>query len=357
MNKEDLLQQVNSVTNFTDYFALCKDAYLFLQEQPPEKLPEMLVWFFSEAASKYCNPKEGEFEQVVLYSLKYKKLVTGLVDAFSTKGCPESLYYQKLWDCLEVLLHDASPEERAYCLLAILQDERTPYYEMPEGLRMSEEEFGKVRGAILSSIQKLDFILWLPAYRRTEETSRIIHLLENLENREQKSVFLCVLWGRYKERWEKDNANRLGREAEKPRKDTPKSDTEGKDDPFFPKSTEPEEGEGSPVEIIPCPYPALNGDEYDFALFQKGESVYLSDRGKTLAKLNKIFDLHEPDVVKNLKRIVGHYKVMMQGNEFVIYIDKWSGNTNEDENEDLKKAKLTLFSCVSFMLNMKIFYV
>ena len=348
MNKENLLQQINSATSFSDCFALCKAAYLFLQKQPPEKLPEMLVWFFSEAASK---KQEGESE----HSHKYKKLITGLVDVFSANGYPEFQYYQKLWVGLEDLLHDASLDERAYCLLAILQDERTPYYEMPEGIRIPNEQFKEIVYAIRPSIQKMEFALQLSTSHKTEWASRIIHLLDNLENNVQKSVFLVCLLIYFENRWEKRNTNRPDREIEKSRKDTPKSDKAEKDDTFLSKSTMPEEREDPP--IISCPYPTLNGDEYNFALFKKGENVYLSDRGKTLAQLDKIFQLDEPDVVKNLKRILDQYKVTMQGKEFVIYIDKWNGNTNEDENEDLKKAKLTLFSCVSFMLNMKIFYV
>ena len=88
-----------------------------------------------------------------------------------------------------------------------------------------------------------------------------------------------------------------------------------------------------------------------------GEDVYLTDQGKTLEQLDEIFVLSEPDVAKNLNAILNQYKVSKQGNEFGIKIDSWDRDANAEENEEIKGAKLALFSCVSFMLNMKIFYV
>ena len=95
----------------------------------------------------------------------------------------------------------------------------------------------------------------------------------------------------------------------------------------------------------------------NFAAQMRGEDVFLSDCGKTLKALDKIFELKEPDVIKNLIAILKQYGAIKQGDEFVVKIETWNGNTNENENENLKKGILSLFSCVSFMMNMKIFYV
>jgi len=108
-------------------------------------------------------------------------------------------------------------------------------------------------------------------------------------------------------------------------------------------------------------FPSLKDDkfihEYEFALIQRGEDVLITDQGKTLEYLDKIFELGEPDVIKNLVAILRQYGVKKVGNEFLIKLDSWDGNTNEDENEELRSKKYAFFSCISFMVNMKIFYV
>ena len=104
-------------------------------------------------------------------------------------------------------------------------------------------------------------------------------------------------------------------------------------------------------------YPDINGEQYEFALVMKGEDILISDQGKTIERLDQLFELSEPDVIKNLVAIIKQCGAIKQGKEIVIKIEEWNGNTNEEENEALKKARLALFGCVSFMLNMKIFYV
>lgn len=104
-------------------------------------------------------------------------------------------------------------------------------------------------------------------------------------------------------------------------------------------------------------YPDLNNEKYEFALIKRGEEVLLTDQGITLERLDQIFELREPDVIKNLVAILRQFGGRKIGNLFAIKLENWDGNTNEEESEALKKARLLLFSCVSFMYNMKIFYI
>jgi len=132
-----------------------------------------------------------------------------------------------------------------------------------------------------------------------------------------------------------------------------------RDTSFLPYETSKNEGEDViPARIIEkYQLPDLIGEEYEFALVKLGDEVFITDQGKTYKRLDQIFELSELDVIKNLVAILKQYGAIKSGNEFVMRIHDWNGNANEDENEDIKKAKLALFSCVSFMLNMKIFYV
>ncbi len=74
---------------------------------------------------------------------------------------------------------------------------------------------------------------------------------------------------------------------------------------------------------------------------------YLSDEGATLKELDQIFELSEPDVIKNLVAILKQYGCRKEGNNIVIDCTPKNIHINLSY----------LIQAISFMLNMKIFYV
>jgi type IV secretion system protein VirD4 len=104
-------------------------------------------------------------------------------------------------------------------------------------------------------------------------------------------------------------------------------------------------------------FPNINDNRYEFALVKSDDKVYLTDQGITLKRLDVIFELREPDVIKNLVAIQKQYGVEKRGNEFVISFSSWYDSLDMNNNDELDRIKFRLFACVSFMLNMKIFYV
>ncbi len=74
---------------------------------------------------------------------------------------------------------------------------------------------------------------------------------------------------------------------------------------------------------------------------------YLSDEGSTLKALDQIFELSEPDVIKNLVAILKQYGCRKEGNNIVI----------DCTPKNIHFNLSYLVQAISFMLNMKIFYV
>ena len=74
---------------------------------------------------------------------------------------------------------------------------------------------------------------------------------------------------------------------------------------------------------------------------------YLSDEGATLKELDQIFELSEPDVIKNLVAILKQYGCRKEGENIVIDCTPKNIHINLSY----------LIQAISFMLNMKIFYV
>ncbi|MBR4419144.1 MAG: DUF1828 domain-containing protein [Clostridia bacterium] len=74
---------------------------------------------------------------------------------------------------------------------------------------------------------------------------------------------------------------------------------------------------------------------------------YLSDEGATLKELDQIFELSEPDVIKNLVAILKQYGCRKEGNNIII----------DCTPKNIHMNLSYLIQAISFMLNMKIFYV
>lgn len=120
-----------------------------------------------------------------------------------------------------------------------------------------------------------------------------------------------------------------------------------------------------PAVKIPLKY--YRGDNYMFYTVVKDGVFYLTDRGETYERLDKVLELKEPDVQKILHAVINQeqYKenrlvVVKSGKEekhrwIMIRLE----NTISDGRFDAEKekAKYVLVSCVAFMDAMRIFYV
>jgi len=91
---------------------------------------------------------------------------------------------------------------------------------------------------------------------------------------------------------------------------------------------------------------------YEFTLIKKDNKYYISDLGKTYKMLDKLFELNESDVVKNLNAIMKECRVLQYEDEFIVEINAEDENINLKENE----ATYRLLECVSFMDTMQLFY-
>ena len=98
---------------------------------------------------------------------------------------------------------------------------------------------------------------------------------------------------------------------------------------------------------ISFPMYKIEGGLYEVYLVNTGTGYALSDEGSTLEELDKIFELGEPDVIKNLVAILRQYGCKKVGNAFQI----------DCTPKDVHIKMSHLIQAISFMLNMKIFYV
>jgi len=88
---------------------------------------------------------------------------------------------------------------------------------------------------------------------------------------------------------------------------------------------------------------------YQMYIVSEEGNFYLSDDGTTYVELDKIFELKEPDVIKNLVAILRQYGCRKQQGTNAFIIDCTL--------QDITIKMSCLIQAISFMLNMKIFYV
>jgi ATPase subunit of ABC transporter with duplicated ATPase domains len=100
---------------------------------------------------------------------------------------------------------------------------------------------------------------------------------------------------------------------------------------------------------IAFPMHKTDGGLYEIYLVSENGKFYLSDEGTTYAELDTIFELKEPDVIKNLVAILKQYGCRKQQDTNAFIIDCTL--------EDIHIKMSYLIQAISFMLNMKIFYV
>jgi len=92
----------------------------------------------------------------------------------------------------------------------------------------------------------------------------------------------------------------------------------------------------------------IDGGMYEiFLVAGPNGTFYLSDEGATITELDRIFELSEPDVIKNLVAILKQYNCKKVGKNITV----------ECTPKDIHIKMSYLVQALSFMLNMKIFYV
>jgi len=117
--------------------------------------------------------------------------------------------------------------------------------------------------------------------------------------------------------------------------------------------------EGELIKRFQFPTKYGDGTEQELLLISREDKIILTDQGRTLKFLDKVFELKEPDVIKNLNACLKQFNVVKDKDtpEFIIEISSWKETPEDDKNTELKEAVFRLYACISFMESMRIFYV
>lgn len=118
--------------------------------------------------------------------------VIGILNSALNKNCSEDDFYELLWhsiaDCNPLL-----PEEDdvIYAIYMIWQDGRIPYFQLGEGLKMTNERFAEITRKNKVLIKKANFIIRSSLEQRTEVSGLLLKILSECETQEDAVVVLA----------------------------------------------------------------------------------------------------------------------------------------------------------------------
>lgn len=169
-----------------------------------------LIQYVCELWATIKSSKEIDVPEKISKA-KYKKMeslygeaVDAILSAYTRKGLLEGWdreqFYSHLWEFISTNIMWSSMEEKAFALYYIAIDQRTPYYNVGTGLKMSGDDYTKIQDEIFEATREFNFIIALNFSQRTEEASLVLNLINRMDTEEQKIVLLSRIIGYYKDR-------------------------------------------------------------------------------------------------------------------------------------------------------------
>lgn len=183
-----------------EIYNICEDFYnrfLYNNENTDnysENLKLLLNWDFisDETYTANCETDVNEYQK----KLKtIEPIVEKVIDNLIAENLTENDFYSKLAQFIkeETLLR--LKIEKICALVCLMQSLKIPYYKIDNGLTMSNDEFVEISKKIFTQIRKSIFILAVGSTQKTEISSRLLHLLEEIHDHKEKVVFLANVIG------------------------------------------------------------------------------------------------------------------------------------------------------------------
>ena len=122
----------------------------------------------------------------------YGKTVDAMLDALVHSNPSVEGFYGGLYSLIQnPFFH--KEHAKIFALYYVLIDKRIPYYQLPEGLRMSDEEFQDRLRRNRGLRMQLAFVLACKYEQRTEEADIILKLLSQADERDRVVLLVSVL--------------------------------------------------------------------------------------------------------------------------------------------------------------------
>lgn len=193
-SKRDIFELLKTASG--EKIDICYEVYSKITSCPGNE-PELLCFFMEQ--SEQIDSNEEQSVEVIFseeekhqYISRYGKIIDGILEILIGKDLKEDIFYQELWNSINTNIFD-SPKLRAFAVYFIWIDMRMPYFKLEPGIKMSGDEYREIRKSIVRDIQRARFIMSIPMDQKTERASRLVHMLDLVEDENKKAVLMTQI--------------------------------------------------------------------------------------------------------------------------------------------------------------------
>ena len=144
-----------------------------------------------ESNNKKHAEKVFSEEEKYQLTLTYGKMIDGALEALLRRGLSKADFYGELWSFINESKMLSDKKLKAFTLYYLWIDVRLPYFELEDGIKMSNEDFIDISKNLTEEIKRIRFILNTPTDQKTERASRLVNMIENLVSQEEKTVLMA----------------------------------------------------------------------------------------------------------------------------------------------------------------------
>jgi hypothetical protein len=193
---DDLLTTIRASDIDKAFYSLC-----IIRKAQTESQAELLRYLaehWDDAVSSDERQIEAKIDTNQEKELvrNYARIVDEMLSALVFRNLGESVFYSELWNLVN---NPFFPDDRvkSFALYWILIDEKTPYFQVGEGIRMSDDEFRVRARSVSRNYAKVRFIVSRKFEQRSERAALVLQELESISDEVDRAVVLALLLRRF----------------------------------------------------------------------------------------------------------------------------------------------------------------
>lgn len=171
-----------------------------------EEDPSAAFQYFLEHADDIISAKtvsvSPRYTASQIHELKHwcEDYVKGILSSALKRGGSAKEFYMLLWDTINENSMLPGPDEIIFAIYMIWMNDCIPYFELENGLRMTNEQFRDIAQKNRTQIKKVNYILAAPLKQRTETCSLLLRVLSECETEADRAVVMAQVVGRTEQR-------------------------------------------------------------------------------------------------------------------------------------------------------------
>lgn len=196
---DDILGKISG--EFLDITAMIYEQ--IIAEDDPAAAFQHFLEHADDIVSKGTVPVVPRYTASKMQELQYKceDYVRGMLITALKQKRPVKEFYARLWSTItdnNAMLSDT--DDIIFAIYRIWRSDCIPYFELEDGIRMTNDQFRDIAQKNKAKIKKVNYIIGAPLEQRTETGSLLLRVLSECETEAEKAVIMAQILGRVEQR-------------------------------------------------------------------------------------------------------------------------------------------------------------